>query len=358
MKRVLVVILVVVVCMASASASFRFSFGPLNPMYPPMQGDPFSYTSALKFLQQFSSDPQGNNVLMENTSVPATDAGRYELLEYRPWSAKSNQFLNLRLGTGISILRMGWEEYCMADVVLQASLNSVFAMQGGTALVGFDGTFFFGGEARIMDMFVTKVGLKHYSGHTGDEILQEAINRKGGPDTYESVAYTRDNMLELALGYDGCTYAQVYFSAMLPLKTSWWEPYFHQPDWVVTSTGDATPDRGNGQWAVRGPYGSGYGAYILQLDVHLQYPFLEKYKVYGNLEMKFHQDGQTKHTLTPTDDTSDWEIEWDVMLGVAITNIGAGKSLALEVSYHDGRFPLLNFFWKRSTYLSVGVSIT
>lgn len=361
MKKILSSLLMFLCVLSMASAAFMFDFGPHDPLYASSYNDTYTFNTGLHFIHQLSSSPEGNNVMVKWNDRPASDPDKYQVIEYRDWSSKYNNFLHLQIGTGFSFLRLGWPEYFVGDLMFQAAFNSVFSAAGGTDVLGFDGTFFFGGEARIMDMFVMKFGLRHYSGHTGDEILQDAVNRKVTDTTgkFEVVDYVRDNMLELGIGYAGIPYAQVFFSFLFPPKKSWWAPYFHMPDWVLADTNppQSTEERDRDQWAVRGAYGNGYGAYILQLDVNLAYPFAKRYEVYSSLNMKFHQDGMTNHTLTPHDDTDRWEMELTASVGFTFKNAAANKDLSIEFLYHDGRFPVLNFFWKRSQYIAVGIAI-
>lgn len=358
MKRVLAVLCFFLFALSVVSASFVFDFGPSDPLYAPSLNDSYTFYSGLHYIHQTESSPEGNNIMVMWKAREATDPDKFEVISYRDGTI--NDFLHLQLGTSVSFFRIGWPEYFLLSPTLQASFNSVFAASGGADVLGFDGSFFFGGEARILDGFVMRFGLRHYSGHTGDEVLQDAVSRNVTDSTgsFEVVNYVRDNMYELGIGYDGNQYVQVFASILLPKKSSWWNPVFHKPDWIESLPGKPTSVRDEAYWNARGGgLGSGYGAYILQGDLNLAYPFSEKYKVFSSLNVKFHQDGTTNHTLTLDDDTVRWEMEWTASLGFTISDAAANKALSIEVLYHDGRFPLLNYFWKRSKYVSVGIAI-
>lgn len=71
------------------------------------------------------------------------------------------------------------------------------------------------------------------------------------------------------------------------------------------------------------------------------------------MTVKLHQDGQTNHTLDPSDDTDNWEPEFTAGLGFTFRNAVENLGLPLELTYHNGRFPLLNYFWQRVEYFSI-----
>lgn len=359
MKKFACFLLALFLVMSSAYAGFTFSFGPHEPLYNPTTLDPYGFDgSRLKVFYMTDSNHMGNNIMIHDGKKQPEDEGYYRIVDYRDFSDDFRLMLNLRMSLGTSVLRFGWPEWFLADFVVQGSLNTVFVLAGGTDNLGFDGSIFAGGEVRLFDMFSLKAGIRHYSGHTGDEIIGDAMGDVGHTN-WGVVDYVRDNMLEFGLGYDGIEYFDIWCSFIMPQPGMWWAPYFHQPDWIHTTGGNPTytPDRNPGEWAVRGPYGDGYGAYIIQLDANVRYPFLDKYEIYGSVEMKFHQDGMTMHTLTPTDDTDKWEMEISAALGFTFSNVTENMNLSFELGYHNGRFPLLNFFWKRIEAFSFAIRL-
>ena len=359
MKKLIITVSCLLLAIGSVFASFTFSFGPHEPYFNPYTLDPYGFNGArLKAFYMTGSNHLGNNMMIEDFNVPVGDPDHYRIVEYRDFNDKFRLMLNLRTGFGASVLRMGWPEYFMVDFAVHGSLNTVFATTGGADNLGFDGSFFVGGEMRIMDMFTLHAGIRHFSGHVGDEIENDIMNDIGHLN-WEPVSYTRDNMLEIGLGYDGCRYFDIWASFIMPLPGMWWSPYFSQPDWIHTTGGNPqyTPDRNPAQWAVRGAYGDGYGGYIIQLDANVRYPFLGRYEVYASGELKLHQDGMTNHTLTPDDDTARWEPEFSAAIGFSFVNAVENLDLTIELGYHNGRFPLLNFFWKRIESFSLSFII-
>ena len=270
MKKVFSIFIVLFVLTGSLFAEFTFSFGPHDPYYNPKTLDPYGFDgSKIRVFYMTGSNHEGNNMMIENSSLPASDPDHYQIIDYRDFNDDYNLMLNMRLSAGASVLRFGWPGYVMADLALQGLLNSVFVLAGGTDTLGFDGSLFFGGELRLFDMVTLRAGLRHYSGHVGDEILNDAMRTLGRTD-WGPVDYVRDNMIELSVGYDGIKYFDAWFSFIMPNPGMWWSPYFHQPDWIHTTTDNPqyTSERNPEQWDVRGPYGNGYGGYILQLDLN------------------------------------------------------------------------------------------
>lgn len=359
MRKIAFLCFCLIFAISEVFASFTFSFGPHEPYFNPDTLDPYGFKgSEIKVFYVTESNHLGNNMMIEDSTKQVTDPDYYRIIDYRDFNDKFRLMLNLRTGFGLSILRMGWPEYFMLDFALQGSLNTVFASTGGADNLGFDGSFFVGGEMRIMDMISIHAGLRHFSGHTGDEIVNDAMKRLGYTN-WTPVSYTRDNMIEIGIGYDGCKYFDIWASFLMPQPGMWWSPFISQPDWIHTtgSNPQYTAERNPEQWAVRGAYGNGYGAYILQFDANVRYPFLDKYEVFASGEVKLHQDGMTNHTLSPDDDTDKWETEFSAAVGFSFINAVENLDLTIELGYHNGRFPLLNFFWKRAEYFSFSLTV-
>lgn len=355
MKKIFA-LLVLLSLSLSLYAGFTFAFGPFDPMFPNQDNDPTGINSGLHYLHQLSSSPEGNNLLIKWQDKDPSDPDYYQIIDYRDWSSKFNNYLHLQVGTGASILRFGFEDIFMVDAVLQAGLNTVFASTGGADNLGMDGTFFVGAEAKAFDSVAFRFGLRHYSGHVGDEIIMSAMDRHDTPE-FEAVQYTRDNYLEAGIGFDGSDYISGSLSLLMPNKGSWWDPVFHIPSFIEPLPGQTYEDRLPGEWAVRGDYGEDYKAYIVMADINARIPISNSFAIRGGFNFKLHQDGMTNHTLTPEDDKSEWEAEYTAMLSLDFINALDNKTLSIEAIYHKGRFPLLNYFWKKSTYFSVGLAI-
>ena len=212
MKRNACFLLALFLVMSSAYAGFTFSFGPHEPLYNPTTLDPYGFDgSRLKVFYMTDSNHMGNNIMIHDGSKQPGQEGYYRIVDYRDFNDDFRLMLNLRMALGTSVLRFGWPEWFLADFVVQGSLNTVFVLAGGTDNLGFDGSIFAGGEVRLFDMFSLKAGIRHYSGHTGDEIIGDAMDDVGHTN-WGVVDYVRDNMLEFSLGYDGIEYFDIWCS--------------------------------------------------------------------------------------------------------------------------------------------------
>ena len=339
------------------SADFVFDFGPFDPLFPNQATDPRGISSSLHYLHQLSSTPEGNNILVKWHDKNPEDPDYFQVVDHRQWSEKFNNHLHLRVGTGVSILRFSFDDHLKLDATIQAGLNTVFASTGGADNLGMDGTFFVGAEAEIANAIAIRFGLRHYSGHVGDEIMMNAMSYLG-TNRFDAVQYTRDNYLEAGLGFVGSSFINGSLTLMMPNNSSWWDPVFHIPDSIEPLPGECYKDRLPEEWAVRGDYGASYKAYIVMLDLAMRLPITEKIALRGGINFKLNQDGMTNHTLTPLDDKAQWEAETSLLFALDFENAFDNKTLSLEFIYHNGRFPLLNYFWKRSSYISAGLSIS
>ena len=179
-----------------------------------------------------------------------------------------------------------------------------------------------------------------------------------GNSTYidaEISEYVRDTF-EFSVGYSNkeFPYVEGAISFMIPQKNSYLLPFAHRPDNII-SGGKTNAERDPESYAVRGDYGPSYKAIILAGELTLSYPFGMN-NAFLILSGKLHQDGVTKHTLDPSDDGGFWEYEYDVTLGLERFNMN-GRSIAVELIWHDGRFPLLNYYWKRTKSVSLVFSV-
>lgn len=355
MKRIIALLSALAVSV-SLFAGFTFSFGPFDPLYPGADTDPNGMNSGLHYIHQLSSSPEGNNMLVRWKDRNPSDENYFEVIDFREWKDKFNNYIHLQAATDASILRMGFKDIFMLDATIQAGLNTVFAATGGADNLGMDGTFFVGAEAELLNTVAFRFGMRHYSGHVGDEIIMNAMDYTN-ENSFDAVQYTRDNYLEAGIGFRIRDYVKGGVSLMMPKKNSWWDPIFHIPNYIEPLPGQSYADREPDEWAVRGDYDERYKAYIIMADIEARWPINDAFAIRGGFNYKLHQDGITNHTLTPDDDSMKWEAEYTAALALDFDNAIDNKTLSMEFIYHNGRFPLLNYFWKRSSYVSIGFAV-
>lgn len=350
MKKIFT-LLVVLLLSSFLFASFSFSLGPSKPLFHNYESDNFSPRTKIALVYQTASNPEGQILRFDQYE------GEYDKdLAYRdPNKTKENLLIQFQIGTAASLLRFKWDNIITFDAAAEAGFNTVCSYLNGNDFIGWDGLYFLGGEAKILNSVLFKAGFRHFSSHIADEVLIRTIQRNPGTFFKGPLEYVRDT-IEISLGYENekFPYISGAGSIIIPLTNSFMEPFAHRPDNII-SDGRTNAEKEPELYAVRGDYGSWYKALILQGEIKGQYSINKALDVYMILGGKLHQDGCTKHTLDPSDDDKKWEAEFDAVLGLALK--GDNLNVAAEFSYHNGRYPLLGFFWKRSQYISVGFRI-
>jgi hypothetical protein len=105
-------------------------------------------------------------------------------------------------------------------------------------------------------------------------------------------------------------------------------------------------------------FADSYKAWIIDGGVELRYPLHNLGSLFFVADVVANQDGQTLHHVGGYDPDNPWEFEYTLGVGLEFDqSIGFGHARIL-CSYHDGRFPLLNYFYQRSKYFGIGFSIS
>lgn len=334
-------------------ASFSFSFGPEQTFFSQFASDTLSPKLRLGAFYQTSTS-RAENAIMFNT----LDAEGKPTEVYYAFTGgegfRNNSFIHLQAGGGVSALRMGWKGAFEASLSLEARISTVFFLTGGTDMLGVDGSYFVGAEASILDRIRLRGGIRHYSGHIGDEVLKDVLDSHRSENLSIS-EYVLD-AYEASIGYsdDAFPYIRAALGITVPQKKSYMVPVSHRPDWIISGS-QTTAERYPAEYAVRGDYGPGYNALIVFGEAALSYPFFRN-SIDLVYDFAVHQDGMTNHTLTPDDDTDKWE--WEHRISLVLKRVSdSGHGISVELFYHMGRFPLLNYYWKRSDYGGFCISV-
>ena len=369
MKRLFILLLIfpIISCallatqFSTSNDFLRFDLVPETPLFQTIKMDTFSASTNFNYItiSDVENIPYQIRVVDKN-NIKTTK-------QYRdiPFAKKeSNSYLHMKLGVTQGLFRLGVGPVS-AELVLQGGLNTVFQLSGGSMALGFDGLYMLGFNASLYDIVDFTCGLHHFSGHIGDELLSSATSKSGEAfDTnWEALEYVRDNSLSLGISVTPVESLRFYLSANKPLQTSWIRPLVHIPESTSSpSTSKPLQDHVDGQESIEGyhsimNYAENYKAWIIQTGIETSYHIDN----FGNISLsggvKMHQDGQTKHQLGQYDENNPWELEYNVGLGIELEKSNSEGNLSINVTYHDGRFPLLNMFYNRSKYLSVGFSV-
>ena len=357
MKRCLGVILFLVFLLSPCFSTYHlagdilsFEWFAADALYPSSIANPFSSTSALNLL--YLTDGQPRSIKYTDTGT-----GKYDEVAFLKEGAYVDKRLYLQLKTGLNIglFRFSYRDVIESELGFQGALNSVFQAFGGADNLGFDGIFFVGMNVRAFHFLTMRVGLQHYSGHYGDETLEKINGQEGDP-----VEYTRDNNFLFGVSVQPASFVRLYLDANLPLEKSWMHPAIHIPSWVLkptTGTSLQTVEASN-ENIPETDFANSYKAWIIDGGVELHYPLRDLGSLFFVADVVANQDGQTLHQVGGYDPDNPWEFEYTLGVGLEFDqSVGFGHARIL-CSYHDGRFPLLNFFYQRSKYFGVGFSLS
>lgn len=359
MKRLLLVVLILVLGVNLFAFDFSFTFGPDRPLFEAYITDKYSPKNKIAMLYQTYSSKDGEYIRFEE--VESTGEVEKDYLKNTYKKVKDDLFLNLQLGFAASAFRFTFDKYLRLDLTCQAGTSLLLYFLNGNKLLGHDGFYFLGAEGEVFSSYLIKLGFRHYSGHYGDESIERVVipHYNSYPELSAGVStpveYVRDN-IEIGIGYKNKDFPYISgaMSIIIPLKDGYLEPFVHRPDYQ-TSGGESNEERNAHLNSIRGNYGSDYHALIIQGEIKGTLP-LSFGELYLALGLKFHEDGKTKHTLDPSDDDKMWETEFTSLFGYKITG-KTGMSVSVELTYHIGRFPMLNDYWKRSRYVEFGIRV-
>lgn len=355
-KQLLLAILIFLVTLPAFSAAaanerlLSFDWYAADPLYPEAAADPFSSATKLHILSLQNGQPRTIRVEGTNTydDVPIYNGDKY---------ASETLYAQLKTGVNLGMFRFSLKNILQVEFGFQGALNTVFQGFGGADNLGFDGIFFMGANAKLFDTLAIRYGLKHYSGHYGDETLENVRNNSG--NTASPIEYCRDNNLLLGISLPVTSNFRVYADASRPLLKSWLGPGVHIPSWVLKSTS------GEPQYLVVSgregitpvAYPESYKAWIVQTGAEISLPMS-----FGGLflaaDLKFHQDGQTGHLPGLYQEQNPWEQEYTIGGGIEFDQTGGERKARFEIYYHSGRFPLLNYFYQRSQYIAMGFGVS
>ena len=330
-----------------------------DTLYPEYLADPYSLSSGLKYLKvtDFSGIPQ---------TVLASDGTQYVQIPFAHYAASEyeshSSFWQIKGFVNLTFMRIEYKDIIAAEVTTNGGLNSVFQAFGGTDTLGFDGIWRLAGTVRLFNVVSLRYGLHHFSGHWGDEIVED-LPEPGDADYISYLRleeYVRASSQVFGVSVNPLPWARFYFEAELPKRESWIRPGVHVPAGYIAPTGDDLAYHILNQEGLLeevSGYDASYKAWRLQSGLELKMPLRDWGSLFVAGDMQFHQDGQTKHQVGQYDPSNPWEFEYTVGGGFEYAKGFIGRKVRLELYYHEGRFPLTNFFFLRSNYSSLGLAI-
>lgn len=364
--------LVFIVCLAAKwdFGAFKLDLSPMDPLYKESRAYPFANNVTFRYLIA----PKDNEYLP--TDILVSDAslnggkGGYKRLSFKDPNVENNTYWNLKAAVNIGVLRLSYLDSYALEAYIHGGLNTVFGAYGGVDVLGFDGQYGAGAAFSLRDILVFRFGFHHFSGHWGDETIGDFYKKYADATSYSGITeYTRNNSWLFNLQYKPFEGFRLLAEVELPMGKGWIRPGAHVPASTIKDTSEESPDYGKplsdyiySQEGLDGKTNSSYPAsykgWRIGLGAELEYPIENVGYAYLAGDLELHQDGKIDLETLSYDDNRPWEMEYTIALGLALETSPNLPDFTIELSYHDGRFPLLNYFFQRSRYFSAGLAVT
>lgn len=417
MKRILsIVLLALLVCISLAAESlFSFQIVADRPLYREPAADPYSFKSdlALQIALNDTDKPHviKGVVLEHDPSGVQADRTAYQDMFYMDDALNSENklYFHMKGGTSIGLFRTtfsghDWIPKIDFEISLGGYVSTLMNGFGKNYALDYDGTFLVGGTLRFADLVTVRAGLHHFSGHYGDEILDQYYSYNGvnfnktyhsgslienynaiyggtaGHEYYlmEPVEYVRDNSWVIALQADMPFGLMVYGEMEIPMNPSWIRPLAHcpadyrnpvrddagRPTLISRIGGDAEGeeqlpgDQIEEQENLMRTADGSYHAFRIHFgaEYRLNLGFA---KAFAAFDIQFHQDGQTLHNIGSYSRKNPWDFELTVGGGLEFaSSLISGRAVRVEAYYHTGRvFGAVQWFYQKMDCVSVGFSI-
>lgn len=359
MRKSCFFLLVLLVVLLQGAWALSFQWAPVDPLFREPLADPFAPSSSFRSLTVTDESGIPDSVLASNK-----EDQKYEKLQYDDEGQLG--YWQMKSAVNIGVLRVS-EGFFQAEGYIQGGLNTLFQKEGTINALGFDGFYGAGVTVRLFDKVAIQGGFHHFSGHWGDEIIgdlleyNDSIDLYGDSATYHLEEYTRGNSWMAGLSVEPTERWRVYCFAELPMRHAWIRPGIHVPASTrKPGSEDSQFDHITGQENLTGlsPYDSSYKAWRLQAGGELRFPVSDVGSFFLAADVQAHQDGKTKHQVGSYDKDNPWEWEYTAGGGFEFNKGILDRKVRLECYYHDGRIPLLNYFFQRSKYVVMGIAIS
>ena len=187
MKKLSLFLFVLLMASLSLFAMDNWSFDIIptdGVMYKEPYADPYAFGSKIHIQKSLDLTKQPAKI---RTAVEAYEDGKQVSVNYVDLAydneilnnpEKNTVYLHMRMGDSISLLRFTYDgnnklPKMEFEATVAGALNTLFNLEGNSNCLGFDGTWLAALNARIADRYVIRLGMHHFSGHYGDEILEK-----------------------------------------------------------------------------------------------------------------------------------------------------------------------------------------
>lgn len=389
----LLIVLTALVSSAYAS-DFTFKAVSTQPLYESYKADQWNFGTRAQYINLLEEDylyqvlvctryEEGREAYYHNYDKIGETKEDFVMEEanFRDKSEAVKKLYRVKTGFSFGALRLSYKDVFSIEACVQGALNLVFDAQGGTDCLGFDGIYFYGVNASFLDGLISmRIGRHHYSGHYGDEIEESfllrrdelgrvyadrfLLNSSDGGYISRFIQYVRQDSLVIGLSTQPTSWLRLYVEAdILTPKMHRVRPWLLVPEETMQDDGDHTLEQGIGYSegvydtiddSRKAPYSSSYKAMSFNLGVEVTIPVKSLGSAIFAFDVKLNQEGQTAYQIGAYSEDNPWDVDYNALVGFNI----AQSNLTVEFIYHNGRVPLMNFFWKHCSYWSLGFSVT
>ena len=189
-----------------------FTWAPIDPLFKESRAYPFANNVAFRYMIA----PEDTDYLPTDILVADGPDGGYKELAFRDPDASNNTYWNLKTAVNAGLFRFAWDNYLKAEMYLHGGLNTVFGAYGGVDVLGFDGFYGAGASLSIFDIVTLRFGFHHFSGHWGDEALNDFYARTESKEYSGLTEYTRNNSWLLDISIKPVKYFRILAEIEIP----------------------------------------------------------------------------------------------------------------------------------------------
>lgn len=406
MKKTIAIVALVCLCMVGFASGFHFSPVASTPLYKESISDPYSMTSVVHLTQVA---PEDNDFRITGLVYEKDHPEKVFYDEFKYTDKYDNEnvrnndnlYINMKLSGQASLFRFRFDGAKFLpsldlELNLAGYINTFFWLSGANDVLDYDGSYLLGASMRVADRVTVRAGLHHFSGHYGDETLENLYSfnqvdfKTGVIQNYtgakaeagkeyvllSEVEYVRDNSYLLGISADVTKGLRIYGECELPKSDAWIRPF------VTAPTDKEFPDMDRIAW---GEFGYSEddligrdtkaeekllektredGYYALRVHGGAEYTFNFKYVDFIlSADVQAHQDGQVRNEEGKLDfgaykSTNPWEMEYTAGGALVLKDTVFGdKTLRLQAFYHVGRTPGTQWFYKNGSFVYVGFGL-
>ena len=361
------IFLLIVTSLTFAGDVFSFTLAPIHPIYQESKAYTFSNNVRFSYLKSPSESQWAINSLLVTKENEEGEV-EYVSLPFKDANSHNTAFWYMKSASDIALLRFEWKNYVTLEGYIHGGINTLFGAYGGVDTLGFDGQYGGGLDLGLFDKVFLRFGIHHFSGHWGDEVLYDFYERYEKDVDYLSLTeYTRNNSWYMGVRVEPVSFVSIGVEAELPQNKAWIRPAAHVPGYTEKPSSEESPEKANTSahiWNQEGAggrnntsYPSTYKAWRIGVDIEGQVRISDTLRIYSAFDVQFHQDGKINPVSALYEENRAWDKEYTLILGLGMRETDKMPEFVVEVSLHSGRVPLLNYWFKKTKYLSVGVGL-